>query len=115
MKVVILAGGYGTRLSEETAVRPKPMVEIGEKPILWHIMKIYSSHGLNDFIICCGYKGRIIKEYFSNYFLHESDMTFDLKNNSMEVHHNDVEPWKVSLIDTGSGTMTGGRLKRVGH
>lgn len=115
MKVVILAGGYGTRLSEETAVRPKPMVEIGEKPILWHIMKIYSSYGLNDFVICCGYKGRIIKEYFSNYFLHESDMTFDLKNNSMEVHHNDVEPWKVSLIDTGSGTMTGGRLKRVGH
>jgi len=113
MKVVILAGGYGTRISEETAVRPKPMVEIGEKPILWHIMKIYSHYGLNDFVICCGYKGRVIKEYFSNYFLHESDITFDLKNNSMKVHQNDVEPWNVSLIDTGQNTMTGGRLKRV--
>lgn len=113
MKAVILAGGYGTRISEETSVRPKPMVEIGEKPILWHIMKIYSHHGVNDFIICCGYKGRVIKEYFSNYFLHESDITFDLKNNEMEVHQNAVEPWKVSLIDTGYNTMTGGRLKRV--
>jgi len=113
MKAVILAGGYGTRISEETSVRPKPMVEIGEKPILWHIMKIYSHHGINDFIICCGYKGRVIKEYFSNYFLHESDITFDLKNNQMEVHQNAVEPWKVSLIDTGYNTMTGGRLKRV--
>ena len=113
MKAVILAGGYGTRISEETSVRPKPMVEIGEKPILWHIMKIYSHHGVNDFIICCGYKGRVIKEYFSNYFLHESDITFDLKNNEMKVHQNAVEPWKVSLIDTGYNTMTGGRLKRV--
>lgn len=113
MKVVILAGGYGTRISEETAVRPKPMVEIGEKPILWHIMKIYSSYGLNDFIICCGYKGRMIKEYFSNYFIHQSDVTFDLSKNDMKVHHNDVEPWRVSLIDTGEATMTGGRLKRV--
>lgn len=113
MKAVILAGGYGTRISEETAVRPKPMVEIGEKPILWHIMKIYSHHGINDFIICCGYKGRVIKEYFSNYFLHESDITFDLRNNEMKVHQNAVEPWKVSLIDTGYNTMTGGRLKRV--
>lgn len=113
MKVVILAGGYGTRLSEETAVRPKPMVEIGEKPILWHIMKIYSSYGLNEFVICCGYKGYMIKEYFANYYLHESDMTFDLKNNKMEIHQNGVESWKVTLIDTGNGTMTGGRIKRV--
>lgn len=113
MKAVILAGGFGTRLSEETAVRPKPMVEIGEKPILWHIMKIYSNYGIKDFIICCGYKGSMIKEYFSNYFLKESDVTFDLKNNSMEVHHNSVEPWKVTLVDTGDKTMTGGRLKRV--
>lgn len=113
MKVVILAGGYGTRLSEETSVRPKPMVEIGEKPILWHIMKIYSHYDINEFIICCGYKGSMIKEYFSNYFLHRSDVTFDLKNNEMHTHQNDVEPWKVSLIDTGDGTMTGGRLKRV--
>lgn len=113
MKVVILAGGYGTRLSEETGVRPKPMVNIGHKPILWHIMKIYSHFGITEFIICCGYKGYVIKEYFSNYFLHESDVTFDLKNNSMEVHHNHVEPWKVTLIDTGKNTMTGGRLKRV--
>lgn len=113
MKVVILAGGYGTRISEETAVRPKPMVEIGEKPILWHIMKIYSHFGLHDFIICCGYKGNMIKEYFSNYFLHQSDVTFDLKKNSMEVHQNGVEPWKVTLVDTGLNTMTGGRIKRV--
>jgi glucose-1-phosphate cytidylyltransferase len=113
MKVVILAGGYGTRLSEETSVRPKPMVDIGEKPILWHIMKMYSYHGLNDFIICCGYKGSVIKEYFANYFLKESDVTFDLKKNDMKVHQNGVEPWKVTLIDTGQETMTGGRIKRV--
>lgn len=115
MKAVILAGGYGTRLSEETEVRPKPMVDIGHKPILWHIMKIYSYFGINDFIVCCGYKGHVIKEYFANYFLHESDVTFDLKNNSMNVHHNAVEPWKVTLVDTGLNTMTGGRLKRVRH
>lgn len=113
MKVVILAGGFGTRISEETSIRPKPMVEVGEKPILWHIMKIYSSYGLNDFIICCGYKGDVIKEYFSNYYLQKSDVTFDLKNNKMEIHQNDVEPWKITLVDTGLGTMTGGRLKRV--
>ena len=113
MKVVILAGGYGTRISEESSVRPKPMVEIGGKPILWHIMKIYSQFGLQDFIICLGYKGYVIKEYFANYFLHRSDVTFDLKNNRMEVHHNGVEPWMVTLIDTGEKTMTGGRLKRV--
>lgn len=113
MKVVILAGGFGTRLSEETGVRPKPMVEIGGRPILWHIMKIYTAYGLNDFIICLGYKGYFIKEYFSKYFLHMSDITFDIKNNSMQVHNNDVEPWKVTLIDTGEKTMTGGRLKRV--
>lgn len=113
MKVVILAGGYGTRISEETGVRPKPMVEIGGKPILWHIMKIYSHYGLMDFIICLGYKGYVIKEYFSNYFLNRSDITFDLKNNKMEVHQNGVEPWKVTLIDTGEKTMTGGRLKKV--
>jgi glucose-1-phosphate cytidylyltransferase len=113
MKTVILAGGYGTRLSEETAVRPKPMVEIGERPLLWHIMKIYSTHGLNDFIICCGYKGYMIKEYFANYFLHMSDVTFDIKNNSMEVLRKNAEPWKVTLVDTGDATMTGGRLKRV--
>lgn len=115
MKVVILAGGYGTRISEETSVRPKPMVEIGELPILWHIMKIYSHHGLHDFVICCGYKGNVIKEYFSNYFLYNSDVTFDMKNNSMEVHQNEAEPWNVTLIDTGLNTMTGGRLKRVSH
>jgi glucose-1-phosphate cytidylyltransferase len=114
MKVVILAGGFGTRLSEETTVRPKPMVEIGGKPILWHIMKIYSAYDINEFIICCGYKGYMIKEYFSKYFLHMSDITFDLKKNSMEVHTNGVEPWKVTLIDTGEKSMTGGRLKRVG-
>lgn len=113
MKAVILAGGYGTRISEESSVRPKPMVEIGGKPILWHIMKIYSAYDINDFIICCGYKGYMIKEYFANYFLHRSDVTFDIKNNEMKVHQNDVEPWKVTLIDTGEGTMTGGRLRRV--
>ena len=115
MKVVIFAGGYGTRISEESGVRPKPMVEIGGKPILWHIMKIYSQYGLNEFIICCGYKAYVIKEYFSNYFLHSSDVTFDLKNNKIEVHENDAEPWKVTLVDTGEDTMTGGRLKRVKH
>lgn len=113
MKAVILAGGYGTRISEESSVRPKPMVEIGEKPILWHIMKIYSAFDINDFIICCGYKGYVIKEYFANYFLYRSDVTFDIKNNQMKVHQNDVEPWKVTLVDTGEKTMTGGRLKRV--
>ena len=113
MKAVILAGGFGTRISEETHLKPKPMVEIGGKPILWHIMKIYSSHGVNDFIVCCGYKGYLIKEYFANYFLHMSDVTFDMSNNQMEVHKQDVEPWKVTLVDTGEGTMTGGRLKRV--
>lgn len=113
MKVVILAGGFGTRLSEETGVRPKPMVEIGGKPILWHIMKIYSAYGLNEFIICLGYKGYFIKEYFSKYFLHMSDVTFDLKNNSMKVHNNGVEPWKVTLVETGENSMTGGRLKRI--
>jgi glucose-1-phosphate cytidylyltransferase len=113
MKVAILAGGFGTRLSEETSVRPKPMVDIGSKPILWHIMKIYSHYGLCDFIICCGYKGHIIKEYFANYFIHKADVTFDLKNNEMEVHQNNIEPWKVTLIDTGKATMTGGRIKRI--
>ncbi len=115
MKVVILAGGFGTRISEESGIRPKPMVEIGTKPILWHIMKLYSFYGLNEFIICCGYKGNMIKEYFSNYFLHMSDVTFDLANNKMEVHHKASEPWKVTLVDTGENTMTGGRLKRVAH
>jgi len=113
MKAVILAGGLGTRLSEETELKPKPMVEIGQKPILWHIMKIYSSHGVNDFIICCGHKGYVIKEYFANYFLHMSDVTFRMKDNSMEVHQNNAEPWTVTLIDTGENSMTGGRLKRV--
>ncbi len=113
MKAVILAGGYGTRISEESNIKPKPMVEIGDKPIIWHIMKIYSSYGINEFIICCGYKGYILKEYFANYFLHSSDMTFDLKNNEMSIHTNNSEPWKVTLVDTGEGTMTGGRLKRV--
>src|SRR5512138_1994051 len=113
MKAVILAGGLGTRLSEETAVRPKPMVEIGGRPILWHILKIYSHHHINDFIICCGYKGYLIKEYFANYFLHMSDVTFDMANNTMEVHQRKAEPWRVTLIDTGDETMTGGRLKRV--
>ena len=113
MKAVILAGGLGTRISEETHLKPKPMVEIGGKPILWHIMKIYSSHGVNDFIICCGYKGYLIKEYFANYYLHASDVTFDMQNNAMQVHQNAAEPWKVTLVDTGDKTMTGGRLKRV--
>ena len=113
MKAVILAGGLGTRISEETAVRPKPMIEIGGKPILWHIMKTYSHHGINDFIICCGYKGYVIKEYFANYFLHMSDVTFDMSKNSMEVHQRNAEPWRVTLVDTGEDTMTGGRLKRV--
>lgn len=113
MKAVIFAGGLGTRLSEETSIRPKPMVEVGNRPILWHIMKIYSSHGINDFIICCGYKGYVIKEYFANYFLHMSDVTFDLRYNQMNVHLGNAEPWKVTLIDTGETTMTGGRLKRV--
>lgn len=113
MKAVILAGGLGTRLSEETALRPKPMVEIGGRPILWHIMKMYSSHGINDFIICCGYKGYVIKEYFANYFLHMSDVTFCMHNNQMEVHHKRAEPWTVTLVDTGDESMTGGRLKRV--
>jgi glucose-1-phosphate cytidylyltransferase len=113
MKVVILAGGLGTRISEETVVRPKPMIEIGGKPILWHIMKIYSHYGYNDFIVCLGFKGYMIKEYFSNYFLHMSDVTFDMKHNSMEIHERYAEPWKVTLVDTGADTMTGGRLKRV--
>lgn len=113
MKAVILAGGLGTRLSEETAVKPKPMVEIGGRPILWHIMKTYSAHGVNDFIICCGYKGYVIKEYFSNYFLHMSDVTFRMGDNRMEVHHQRSEPWKVTLVDTGEQTLTGGRLRRV--
>ncbi len=113
MKTVILAGGYGTRISEETGVRPKPMVEIGGQPILWHIMKIYSHYGLNEFIICLGYKGYVIKEFFANYFLNRSDVTFDLQTNRMEVHQNGVEPWIVTLIDTGEKTMTGGRLKKV--
>jgi glucose-1-phosphate cytidylyltransferase len=113
MKVLILAGGYGTRISEETSIRPKPMVEIGGKPILWHIMKIYSAHGFNDFIILSGYKGYYIKEYFANYFLHQSDVTFDLANNQMQVHKNTSEPWKVTILDTGLDTMTGGRIKRA--
>ena len=113
MKAVILAGGLGTRLSEETALRPKPMVEIGGKPILWHIMKLYASHGVNDFIICCGYKGYVIKEYFANYFLHMSDVTFDMRENRMHVHERRAEPWQVTLVDTGDESMTGGRLKRV--
>lgn len=113
MKAVILAGGLGTRISEETSIKPKPMVEIGNKPILWHIMKIYSSYGINDFVICCGYKGYVIKEFFANYFLHTSDVTFNMKNNEMEVHSKRAEPWNVSLVDTGDSTMTGGRLKRV--
>lgn len=113
MKAVILAGGFGTRISEETSRRPKPMVEIGGKPILWHIMKIYSAHGINDFIICLGYKGYVIKEYFANYFLHMSDITMDLTNNQMQVHKNFSEPWKVTLVDTGVHTMTGGRLKKI--
>lgn len=113
MKVVLLAGGLGTRISEETHLKPKPMIEIGGKPILWHIMKMYSAHGLCDFVVCCGYKGYVIKEYFANYFLHMSDVTFDMSNNRMEVHQRNAEPWKVTLVDTGETTMTGGRLKRV--
>lgn len=113
MKVVILAGGLGTRLSEETSLRPKPMVEVGGKPILWHIMKIYSSFGFNEFVICLGYKGYVIKEYFANYFLHTSDVTFDMQKNQMQVHQNTAEPWKVTLVDTGDNTMTGGRIKRI--
>src|SRR5277367_6366932 len=113
MKAVILAGGLGTRLSEETGVRPKPMVEIGGRPILWHILKIYSQHGINDFIVCCGYKGYLIKEYFANYFLHTSDVTFDIAANRMEVHHRHAEPWRVTLVDTGEQTQTGGRLKQI--
>ena len=113
MKAVILAGGLGTRISEETYLRPKPMIEIGGKPILWHIMKLYSAHGINDFIVCCGYRGYVIKEYFANYFLHSSDVTFDMTLNKMDIHQQYAEPWKVTLIDTGENTMTGGRLKRV--
>lgn len=113
MKAVILAGGLGTRISEETTTKPKPMVEIGGKPILWHIMKMYSSYGINEFIICLGFKGYVIKEYFANYFLHSSDVTFDIANNKMEVHQNTSEPWKVTLVDTGDASMTGGRVKRI--
>lgn len=113
MKAIILAGGLGTRISEETSLKPKPMIEIGGLPILWHIMKIYSAHGINDFVVCLGYKGYVIKEYFANYFLHMSDVTFDMANNRMEVHQNNAEPWRVTLVDTGEKTMTGGRLKRV--
>ena len=113
VKAVILAGGYGTRIAEETSVRPKPMVEVGGRPILWHIMKIYSAHGVNDFVICCGYMGHVIKEYFSHYALNNCDVTFDLRNGSMTTHSNGVEPWSVTLVDTGDATMTGGRLKRV--
>lgn len=113
MKAVILAGGLGTRISEETHLKPKPMIEIGGKPVLWHIMKLYAAHGVNDFIICCGYKGYIIKEYFANYFLHMSDVTFDMVGNEMEVHQRNAEPWRVTLVDTGDETLTGGRLKRV--
>jgi len=113
LKVVILAGGLGTRISEETHLKPKPMVEVGGKPILWHIMKIYAAHGINDFVICCGYKGYVIKEYFANYFLHMSDVTFDMENNTMHVHQRKAEPWRVTLVDTGDETMTGGRLARV--
>ena len=114
MKAVILAGGLGTRISEETDLKPKPMVEVGGRPILWHIMKIYSAHGINDFIFCCGYRGYIIKEYFANYFLHQSDVTFNMKNNTTQVHQKRVEPWKITLVDTGENTMTGGRLLQVG-
>ena len=113
MKAVILAGGLGTRISEETSNRPKPMIEIGGKPLLWHILKTYSHHGINDFVICCGYKGYVIKEYFANYFLHMSDVTFDMSKNTMEVHQRNAEPWKVTLVDTGENTMTGGRVKRI--
>lgn len=113
MKAVILAGGLGTRISEETHLKPKPMIEVGGRPILWHIMKLYSAHGINEFVICCGYKGYVIKEYFANYFLHMSDVTFDMANNQMQVHQQNAEPWKVTLVDTGDDTLTAGRLKRV--
>ncbi|MDR1975092.1 MAG: glucose-1-phosphate cytidylyltransferase [Bacteroidales bacterium] len=113
MKTVLLAGGMGTRLSEETGIRPKPMVEIGGKPILWHIMKIYSHYGYNEFVICCGYKGYMIKQYFAEYFLHNADLTVDLSNNSMEIHQSNAEPWKITLVDTGTDTLTGGRIKRI--
>lgn len=113
MKAIILAGGLGTRISEETSNRPKPMIEVGGRPILWHIMKTYSAHGIHDFVVCCGYKGYVIKEYFANYFLHMSDVTFDMQNNEMEVHQQHAEPWRVTLVDTGDESMTGGRLKRV--
>jgi len=113
MKVVILAGGFGTRISEESAVRPKPMIEVGHRPILWHIMKIYAAHGLNDFVLCCGYRGDVIKDYFANYFLNQSDVTFDLSKNHMEIHGSRAEPWRVTLVDTGDKAMTGGRIKRV--
>ncbi len=113
MKAVILAGGLGTRLSEETALKPKPMIEIGGKPLLWHIMKMYSAYGVNEFIVCCGYRGYVIKEYFANYFLHMSDVTFDLEQNTMDVHQRHAEPWRVTLVDTGDETMTGGRLRRI--
>jgi glucose-1-phosphate cytidylyltransferase len=113
MKAVILAGGLGTRLSEETGTRPKPMVEIGGRPILWHILKIYSQHGINDFVICCGYKGYLIKEYFANYFMHMSDVTFDLRENRMHIHQSVAEPWQVTLVDTGDNSGTGGRLKKI--
>ena len=115
MKAVILAGGLGTRISEETHLKPKPMIEIGGRPLLWHIMKLYSSHSIHEFVICCGYKGYVIKEYFANYFLHMSDVTFDVARNSMEVHHRKAEPWRVTLVDTGDDTLTGGRLKRIGE
>jgi glucose-1-phosphate cytidylyltransferase len=113
MKAVILAGGLGTRIAEETTTKPKPMIEIGGKPILWHIMKIYSAHGINDFIVCLGYKGHVIKEYFANYYHYNSDMTFDLANNRVEVHGSSTEPWRVTLVDTGADTLTGGRIKRI--
>jgi glucose-1-phosphate cytidylyltransferase len=113
MKVVILAGGFGTRISEESAIKPKPMIDIGHKPILWHIMKIYAAHGLTDFVICCGHRGDMMKDYFANYFLHKSDVTFDLQKNKVEVHQNNAEPWRVTLVDTGDKSMTGGRIKRI--
>ena len=113
MKTVILAGGFGTRISEESHLRPKPMIEVGGRPMLWHIMKLYGVHGITEFVVCCGYKGYMIKEYFANYFLHMSDVTFDLSNNSMEVHNQSAEPWKITLVDTGEATMTGGRIKRI--
>jgi glucose-1-phosphate cytidylyltransferase len=115
MKAVILAGGLGTRIAEESGVRPKPMIEVGGKPLLWHIMKMYSAHGVNDFVVCCGYKGYMVKEYFANYFLHMSDVTFDMSTNEMRIHERFAEPWRVTLVDTGEETMTGGRLKRVGQ